>query len=297
MDNYASLDKRYSTTKRLIRHSGEKPVSKKDEGGLRYQGYVKRSTQEFPLLSVIILGNGDGIEMEKTILSVLDQTYDNIELIIIGETHENGIDLAANFDDKVDYWIKCSGGQSLSIPEKMNLGLEAASGLWLNFLNAGDYIFENETVQNVLSTFYGNSQFIYGNTYYSGFEQVGLVNAMGFNLLWKTMIFSRQSLYIRSSVMKNRKFNPRYKLCADYELIVDTYMNGSDFFNSGILMTSVVRKSSEVNCIRLIFEKWKIIKKYRNDFEFHQYYLLIFIRYFFQCIQKRLPFGKKNVNH
>lgn len=297
MDNYVCLDKRYSTTRLLFRQPGEKPVSKKNEGGLRYQGYVKHSTLESPLLSIIILGTGDGIEMEKTILSVLEQTYDNIELIIIGEAYENGIDLAANFDDKIDYWSKNSGGQSLSIPEKMNLGVEAASGMWLNFLNAGDTLFEKETVQSVLSTFYGNSQFIYGNTYYSGFEQVGLVNAMGFNQLWKTMIFSRQSLYIKSSVMKNRRFNPKYKLCADYELIVDTYMNGADFFNSSVLIASVNRKGSDVNCIRLIFEKWKIIKRYRNDFEFHQYYLLIFIRYFFQCIQKRLPFGKKNMSH
>jgi cellulose synthase/poly-beta-1,6-N-acetylglucosamine synthase-like glycosyltransferase len=56
---------------------------RKAEGGLRKQGYFKKSLPDKPLITVItVVFNGDQY-LEQTILSVLNQTHDNVEYIII----------------------------------------------------------------------------------------------------------------------------------------------------------------------------------------------------------------------
>jgi glycosyltransferase involved in cell wall biosynthesis len=298
MENQICLDKRFSTTRRLYKeHSREtSPTPGVQEGGLRLKGYSKISELECPLVSVITLASNSPAKLEKTIDSILDQTHDNIELIVIGDAAEGPTsDMIRSLDEKIDYWLIQPKGTGIF--DSMNKGLESASGDWINFLNAGDTFIEENTVQAVLSTEYERADFIYGHTYFSGNDFVGVLKAREFNILWKKMIFTHQSLFMKRAALRNRKFNTRYKICADYDLIVDLYMTGSNFFNSDIVIASFDPDFSETHCARATFEKWKIIKKYRSDFEFHQYYLRLFVKRFFQDLKHKIsPPGKTGTN-
>ena len=99
-----------------------------------------------PLISIITVIYNDGKKLEETILSILSQTYDNLEFIIIdGSSTDETIDIIKKYEDKIDYWIseKDSG-----IFDAMNKGILAAKGDYINFMNAGDFFITNFTFNN-----------------------------------------------------------------------------------------------------------------------------------------------------
>ena len=57
--------------------------TRKGEGGLRTKGYFKKNYEEKPLISIITVVYNGEMYLEETIQSVINQTYDNVEYIII----------------------------------------------------------------------------------------------------------------------------------------------------------------------------------------------------------------------
>jgi cellulose synthase/poly-beta-1,6-N-acetylglucosamine synthase-like glycosyltransferase len=83
------------------------PHSGRIEGGLRIRGkfhWISDSTGP-PVSIVTIVFNG-AKTLEQAILSVLNQTYKNIEYIIIdGGSTDGSIDILKKYDDKITYWM------------------------------------------------------------------------------------------------------------------------------------------------------------------------------------------------
>ena len=152
VDSTFSLNKEYSTTRlvtkgkpEIIKNTGDEFESvlflpegenKKGEGGLRTKGYFKKSYEDKPLISIItVVYNGDKY-LEETVQSVLSQTYDNVEYIIIdGASTDGTIDIIRKYEDQIDYWVS---ERDKGMYDAMNKGIDAASGELINFMNAGD---------------------------------------------------------------------------------------------------------------------------------------------------------------
>ena len=96
------------------------------EGGLRTQGHRRSSSPEKPLVSVVTpVFNGEG-HLEETILSVLNQDYDNIKYIIIHGGSTDGTQaILKKYDDRIDYWISEPDN---GIYDAMNKGIRLAKG-------------------------------------------------------------------------------------------------------------------------------------------------------------------------
>ena len=79
---------------------------RQNEGGLRTQGYFKHSLPDKPLITVItVVFNGEKY-LEETILSVINQTYDNVEYIIIdGGSTDGTLDIISKYEYAIDYWV------------------------------------------------------------------------------------------------------------------------------------------------------------------------------------------------
>lgn len=127
----------------------KKNKEKSSEGGLRMKGYCKKSYLDKPLVSIItVIYNGEAY-IEQTILSVLNQTYDNVEYIIIdGESTDGTVDIIKKYEEKIDYWVS---EKDNGIYDAMNKGIMLASGVWINLLNAGDIFCNNSVLMNVVS--------------------------------------------------------------------------------------------------------------------------------------------------
>ena len=109
-----------------------------EEGGLRTRGYFKVSTDDRPLVSVITVVLNGHKYIEQTIQSVLSQTYDNVEYIVVdGDSVDGTVNTIKKYDRVIDYWLS---GPDEGIYDAMNKGIRLTNGEWIWILNADDYL-------------------------------------------------------------------------------------------------------------------------------------------------------------
>ncbi len=103
-------------------------------------------------ISIITVCKNADAFIEKTVLSVLNQTYDNIEYIVIDG---NSTDQTQSILSKYQQQISCLKSEDdRSMYEALNKGLKAATGEIVGFLHAGDYFENNQVLANIASYFY-----------------------------------------------------------------------------------------------------------------------------------------------
>ena len=88
----------------------------------------------YPLISVITVSYNAVLTIEQTILSVINQTYLNIEYIIIdGGSTDGTVNVIKKYADKIAYWVSES---DKGIYDAMNKGIAYSHGEYCNFINA-----------------------------------------------------------------------------------------------------------------------------------------------------------------
>lgn len=181
-----------------------------------------------PKISIVTVCYNAVKIIEETILSVINQTYTNIEYIIIdGGSKDGTVDIIKKYNDKIAYWTSESDN---GIYDAMNKGIKKATGEWINFMNAGDSFCN----LNVLAELNRNGAFdnydlIYGDVI--GKYKIGnrLLKAGNLKNITKTMQFSHQSTFAKCSLMKENLYVLTYRLAADYNFILSLYLNGRKF--------------------------------------------------------------------
>lgn len=102
-----------------------------------------------PLITVVTVVYNGVEDLEKTIQSVLNQTYPNIEYIIIdGGSTDGTIDIIKKYQGRLAYWVS---EPDEGIYYAMNKGIQKATGEWIHFRNCGDYFFDIDAVEKMFS--------------------------------------------------------------------------------------------------------------------------------------------------
>ena len=98
-----------------------------------------------PILSVITVVRNCVDVIEDTILSVINQSYSNIEYVIIdGNSSDGTKDIINKYKSKIDLYIS---ENDKGIYDAMNKGISNVNGKYVNFMNAGDVFFNNNICQ------------------------------------------------------------------------------------------------------------------------------------------------------
>jgi len=204
------------------------PISegRKGQGGLRTQGYYKQTSEEKPLVTIItVVYNGEKF-LEETILSVINQTYDNVEYIIVdGNSTDRTLNIIQNFSHAIDYWVS---EKDKGIYDAMNKGIMLARGEIIGFINSDDalnpgvlsLIAEKFVVKPGFDFAYGSVDLIRN----SG-EKYGITQPFPQHLIkkkyLKEMPFPHPSLFVKKAVfMKVGLFDLDFPIGADYDFII-----------------------------------------------------------------------------
>ena len=138
-------------------------------GGLRTRGLYKAEGPE-PIVTVITIAYNCAASIEETMLSVLNQTYSNVEYIVIdGGSTDGTLDVIRKYDHAIDYWIS---EPDRGIYDAINKGVRASTGQWLNCMNVKDAFAGADTIQIVAGRYLNSgARFIYSDVLLTPCEQ------------------------------------------------------------------------------------------------------------------------------
>jgi glycosyltransferase involved in cell wall biosynthesis len=189
------------------------------EGGKRVQNILKNSSSEKPLVSIItVVLNGEKY-LEHTINSVLKQTYDAIEYIIIdGGSTDSSIRIIEKYEHEIDYW--CSRSDN-GISDAFNIGIDKTTGELIGIINSDDW-YENNAVEQAVNAFKRtNSQVICGaiNFWADNKKIITSLSDVG-KIRRETSIHHSTTFISKNIYDKYGKYDVSYKYAMDYELLL-----------------------------------------------------------------------------
>lgn len=118
-----------------------------------------------PTFSIITVTYNASRWLERTILSVLSQSYASIEYLVIdGGSTDGTVDLIKQYEAGIAYWVS---EPDRGLYDAMNKGLQRATGDYVWFINAGDTIYTADTVQKIVASLKKNVSLpdvLYGET-------------------------------------------------------------------------------------------------------------------------------------
>lgn len=173
-------------------------------------------------VSVITVCYNAALVIENTICSVINQSYSNIEYVIIdGGSKDGTCDIIEKYRSKVSFYLSESDH---GIYDAMNKGITQATGDYVIFINAGDELENSDTLLRFTSFVERESADVfYGDVLYKYKYGERLVKADRLKKIEYDMVFSHQSVFIRTRLLKTNLFNLKYKLAADYDLLLRLY--------------------------------------------------------------------------
>ncbi len=175
-----------------------------------------------PLLSVITVVYNNVKDIERTMLSVLDQTYEQIEYLVIdGKSTDGTLEVIEKYRSRLAVFIT---QKDAGIYDAMNKGLSKATGNYVVFMNSGDEFYKKDTVKEVFATaadadiYYGETEMINRQLQSLGQRR----HKAPENFTWKDfkygMSVSHQAIFIRRNITE--PYDLKYHLSSDIDWIL-----------------------------------------------------------------------------
>ena len=236
-------------------------------------------------LSTITVVLNDHHNIEKTIQSILNQNIKLEYIVVDGSSTDGTLEIIEKYKDNIDILIsqKDSG-----IYNAMNKAIEMASGEWICFMNSGDVFYSTSVLQDFsvkmsdkdVDVYYGDHEVNYE-------EHTKIVKANNkIEDIWKRMVFSHQSCFVKKEVLSQYKFNESNKITADYELFYTLYKANKRFDYIPIVLSSVSAGGvSDIKRIDSIVSRWNILEKSNKV---NIYYLKLIIVEMLKSVVKKV---------
>lgn len=183
------------------------------------------------MLSIITVCYNSAKTIEQTIQSVINQNYDNIEYIIIdGGSTDGTLDIIKKYEDKISYWVSESDE---GLYDAMNKGIKVATGNIVGIINSDDW-YNQGVLEKVAETFRDeHAEVVYGDVINISNTGACLHKSNKHIVkddLFVRIIYDHPTIFVRKSVYeKYGGFDCRYRISADYHLLLKFYSNNVIF--------------------------------------------------------------------
>ncbi len=258
-------------------------------GGYRNKGKSSQILPNKPVISIITIVYNSEKWIERTIQSVLEQTYPNIEYILIdGKSKDKTVELIKKYEEKIAFWIS---EPDKGIYDAMNKGLTYANGDYVLFLNSGDALHQPETLERVFDLH--PADIYYGETemFNEAWESLGDRRLKAPKVLtWKSfkmgMLVCHQSIVIKKKIAP--KYDLQYKISADVDWVIKCLKQTKTITNTnGYIAKYLVGGFSRQNTIRSLKERFKIMVHHYGLPTVLWCHVLIFFRFWGYYLRNR----------
>lgn len=219
----------------------------------------------YPKISVITAVSNCKTNIEQCILSVVDQTYPNLEHIFIdGQSTDDTLDKIKKHSLRYQH-IRWISEKDEGIYDAMNKGIKIAAGDWLYFLGSDDVFYDKDVLNSIFQkNDPDQSDIIAGNVM---LKQSGIIFKNHFSFLQiLERGFHHQGIFYRKKLFdKCGKFEIKYKYLADWAFNLK-WFNDKDikrlYVNQTIAVYNETGFSSQGEDITFERGKGKLIKRY-----------------------------------
>lgn len=218
-----------------------------------------------PKLTVITVVYNNVRDIERTISSVVSQTYPHLEYLVIdGGSTDGTLEVIKRYADHITWWIS---EKDHGIYDAMNKGLNAATGDYVLFMNSGDEIYATDTVATVFSTA-PDADIYYGETelFNEQWESLGLRrHAIPEQFNWRSfrygMNVSHQAIYIRRAI--TGLYDTRYQLSADIDWVIRAAKHAKKIVNTKCIVAKyLVGGLSKKRHWKSLWERFRILSRH-----------------------------------
>ncbi|MDR1951709.1 MAG: glycosyltransferase [Bacteroidales bacterium] len=262
-----------------------------------------------PKISIITVCYNAETLIGHTIQSVLNQTYANIEYIIVdGNSTDKTLDIVHRHSERSEESagkqiphgactersecvrddIRIISESDTGIYDAMNKGLAMATGDYVWFMNAGDEIYEPTTIEKLIPYFEKNADVIYGDSVRidENRDIIGLREKRpSKNFTWKS--FRMGMTVCHQSILISRKIAPKYDLqytvSADIDWVIRAMKQAKIVCNSHqILSRFLVGGFSQRGRKTALKERFAIMKKHYGLLETLLFHVFITFQFVFR---------------
>ncbi|MCE3037019.1 glycosyltransferase [Helicobacter sp. faydin-H20] len=261
--------------------------------------------------SIVTVVFNDIIHIEKTMESVINQTYKNVEYIIIDGGSTDGTKekireivlkhaeiiqedkedskyfLYAQAKKYQNFYFKFLSQKDKGIFDAMNKGVILSQNDYINFVNCGDFLHNQNVLANIAAlnfsadVFYGDLEICYLDHNHKFIKKTSR-NLDDLYCLFRD--FGHPNCFIKSQVHKKYLYDTNYKLASDYDLIYKLYRNHCKFYFSDIVISTFNSGgASDQNGFKSLREALKIALFYNTNFIVK---IKIIFYYFFSLSKK-----------
>lgn len=249
--------------------------------------YLKYNNIDFKV-SVIIPTYNRGNLIIKSIKSVLNQTFKNLEVIVIDDgSSDNTEHLVNKITDKRLKYVKLSSNKGSS--NARNIGIKNANGQFISFQDSDDIFYPNKIEKQLKNIINRNSilDFCKINVIYNSTYSYLIPNKRQENSILKGDIFnelisrgnfiSTQSMLIRTNYMKKHLFDIYMPRLQDYDVILGMIPKVKISYTKEVLVDLHIQNNSITRSPRKL--KKAINMLLNKNFNFNEIQKALFIKY------------------
>ena len=234
-------------------------------GGCR-SAFIRKSSQELPLVSITTIVRNRKESLPQTIMSVLSQSYPNIEYIVVdGASTDGTLEVIRQFDDKIDLWIS---EPDRGTADAANKAISLARGDMVFWLSSDDWIDPDFIEFAVKAISSSDADFVFGNMAMYKDEKIVSVHKGEKNYA-KSLISGNPRFNFPSMVIKRACFqklgllDTTYRISNDYEWTLRLHLlGGNGFYESQLIVHRGIGGIADEHPFLDVFERLRVLRQH-----------------------------------
>jgi glycosyltransferase involved in cell wall biosynthesis len=254
-----------------------------------------KNAEDLKITIITVCKNSERF-LDETIKSVINQTYKNIQYIIIdGNSTDATVEIIKEHLASISFWIS---EEDSGMYDAINKGLKLSTGNYILILNSDDVLAHNETIRNIVQAIDNERlDYYYGNIIKSKngkYKKVKLFPVSFPQLLLSTHgTFVPHPCFLISAKLNNELngYDPQYKYASDYDYIlralsapgskgkyIDIYISKFRIHENSITAGGNIDKERKIIIFRHGYFQYNYFSRWASYYTLWIYYKLINLR-------------------